>query len=216
VSISQIHVKSHRVLAVIQHFATQGFDPFINRNNDSIFNKNAARQDLLVLLVHEFHQLHDRIQVCIFQVRWAQSVEQHLTGRAVVIDENLKLLRVKVRVLGWGVLAVLLNEVEDRVESIPQHTGLFDAVAVLNKFVNVVDYWADLVILNAHRGLQVLEQNVKALLEIDVEHLLAVVGLSSGENLGPGTSKGLLYQVVGVDDLLVTVFENQLSVLLTL
>ena len=71
-------------------------------------------------------------------------------------------------------------------------------------------------ILNAHRGLQVLEQNVKALLKIDVKHLLAVVGLSSGENLGPGTSKGLLYQVVGVDDLLVTVFENQLSVLLTL
>lgn len=49
---------------------------------------------------------------------------------------------------------------------------------------------------------------MKALLEIDVEHLLAVVGLSSGENLGPRASKGLLDQVVRIDDLFVTMFKN--------
>ena len=54
------------------------------------------------------------------------------------------------------------------------------------------------------------------MLEIDVKHLLAVVGLGSDENLGPGTSKGLLDQVMRIDYLLVTVFENQLSVLLAL
>jgi len=70
--------------------------------------------------------------------------------------------------------------------------------------------------LDAHRGLQVLEKDVKTLLKIDVKHLLAVVGLGSGENLGPGASKGLLNQVVRIDYLLVTVFKNQLSVLLTL
>lgn len=63
-------------------------------------------------------------------------------------------------------------------------------------------------ILDAHRGLQVLEQDVKALLKIDVKHLLAVVGLSSGENLGPRASKGLLDQVVRIDDLFVTMFKN--------
>lgn len=57
---------------------------------------------------------------------------------------------------------------------------------------------------------------MKTLLEIDVKHLLAVVGLRSDENLGPGASKGLLNQVVRIDYLLVTVFENQLSVLLAL
>lgn len=70
--------------------------------------------------------------------------------------------------------------------------------------------------LDTHRRLQVLEQDVKTLLEIDVKHLLAVVGLGSDENLGPGASKGLLNQVVRIDYLLVTVFENQLSVLLAL
>ena len=54
------------------------------------------------------------------------------------------------------------------------------------------------------------------MLEIDVKHLLAVVGLRSDENLGPGASKGLLNQVMRIDYLLVTVFENQLSVLLAL
>lgn len=51
------------MLTVIKHFATQRFDPFINCDDDPIFNKDAARQDLLVLLVHVLDQLHDRVQV---------------------------------------------------------------------------------------------------------------------------------------------------------
>lgn len=62
--------------------------------------------------------------------------------------------------------------------------------------------------LYAHRRLQVLEQNVKTLLEVNVKQLLAIVVLGSDKNLGPRASISQLDHVVRVDDLLVAMFEN--------